>query len=348
LDTAEALMRYKRVVITQPGGADTLQVREEDELPQPGAGEARIRVLAAGVARADILMRRGRYPGEVPSYPYTPGYDIVGWIDTINGANEEMAAGQKVAALTKVGGYSEYICLPVKDLVRVPDSLDPAEAVALVLNYLTAYQMLHRYARVKPEQRVLIHAAASGVGTALLQLGQLSDLEMYGTASGSKLGVLRQLGATPIDYTVDDFRKAVRRETGNGVDAAFDPIGGSHLWKSYRTLSASGNLIAYGELSTSGTDHPAWIDVWMHHALPILLRRIPGGRSVRWFEVYPVNHNHPDWYHQDLTNLINLLAVGTIKPIIAARLPLVEAGRAHEMLESRTVIGKIVLLDKDD
>jgi NADPH:quinone reductase-like Zn-dependent oxidoreductase len=337
-------MGYQRVVITRPGGVDALQVIEENELPEPGPGEARIRVLAAGVARADILMRRGRYPGEMPPLPYTPGYDIVGTVDAINAPGSDLAPGQRVAALTKIGGYAEAICLPVKDLVRVPEGLDPGEVVALVLNYLTAYQMMRRYARVQAGQCVLIHAAASGVGTALLQLGGLSRLKMYCSASPGKLGMVEQLGGIPIDYTTVDFRRVVRGEAARGAQAIFDPIGGSHLWKSYRSLSATGTLIAYGELSTAGVESPRRVDVWMHDLLPALLRWMPGGRTVRWFEVYPVNQNHPDWYQQDLSELIRLLAEGAIKPIIAARLPLVEAGRAHEMLESRKTIGKIVLL----
>ena len=336
------------MVITRPGGIDALQVKEENELPEPGPGEARIRVLAAGVARADILMRRGRYPGEMPPFPYTPGYDIVGLVDVINGPGASLAPGQRVAALTKVGGYSEIICLPVKDLVRVPEGLDPGEVVALVLNYLTAYQMMHRYARVQPGQCVLIHAAASGVGTALLQLGGISRLKMYGTASTGKLGIVKQLGGVPIDYTTDDFQHVVRQEAAGGAEVVFDPIGGSHLWRSYRSLSAAGMLIAYGELSTAGVERPARKDVWMHYLLPTLLRWMPGGRAVRWFEVYPVNQSHADWYQQDLSDLIRLLADGAIKPIIAARLPLAEAARAHEMLESRKIIGKIVLLNSAD
>jgi NADPH:quinone reductase-like Zn-dependent oxidoreductase len=245
-----------------------------------------------------------------------------------------------------VGGYSEYVCVPVKDLVKVPVGLDPAEVVALVLNYLTAYQMLHRFSRVQAGQRVLIHAAASGVGTALLQLGKISDLKMYATASGNKLEVVKQLGAIPIDYTRQDFRRIVRQETGDGVDAAFDPIGGSHLWKSYRTLAARGRLIAYGELSTAGTENPARIDVFMHQILPTLLRWTPGGRAVRWYEMYPFNKSHPEWYQQDLTHLINLVAEGQVKPIIAARLSLDEAARAHTLLESRQVIGKIVFVNR--
>jgi NADPH:quinone reductase-like Zn-dependent oxidoreductase len=338
-------MGYRRIVIARPGGVDVLQVKDEAELPQPQAGEARLQVLAAGVARADILMRRGTYPGKVPPLPYTPGYDVVGRIDAVNGGHPDLAPGQVVAALTKVGGYSEYLCTPVSDLVRVPEGLDPAEVVALVLNYLTAYQMLHRFARVKPGQRVLIHAGASGVGTGLLQLGSIARLKMYATASGSKQAVLKQYGAFPIDYTREDFRQVIRRETGDGVEAAFDPIGGRHLWKSYQTLTPAGALLAYGELSTAGTENPARVDVIMHHVLPTLLKWLPGGRTASWYEMYPFNHGHPDWYRQDLTALIQMLAEGQVKPIIAARLPLDQAGRAHAMLESRQVIGKIVLVN---
>lgn len=340
-------MGYKRIIITKPGSVEVLQVKEEDQLPIPKANEARIRVLAAGVARADILMRRGRYPGIVPPLPYTPGYDIVGFIDSINGEQPDFTPGQMVAALTKVGGYSEYLCVPTTDLVKVPTGLDPAEVVALVLNYLSAYQMLHRYSRVQTGQRILVHAAASGVGTALLQLGSISNLKMYATASGMKLEILKQLGAFPIDYTRKDFRQVIRQETGDGVDAAYDPIGGSHLWKSYQMLAPKGTLIAYGELSTAGTENPARIDVFMHHFLPILLRWIPRGRIVRWYEMYPFNKSHAEWYQQDLKHLINLLSAEQIKPIIADRLPLVEAVHAHEMLESRQVVGKIVLVNHD-
>ncbi len=338
-------MGYQRVVITRPGGVDVLQVKEESELPQPKAGEARLQVLAAGVARADILMRRGTYPGKLPPLPFTPGYDVVGRIDAVNGGQPGFVPGQVVAALTKIGGYSEYLCVPVSDLVRVPDGLDPAEAVALVLNYLTAYQMLHRFARVQPGQRVLIHAGASGVGTGLLQLGSLARLKMYATASGNKLEALKQCGAISIDYTREDFRQVIRQESGDGVEAAFDPIGGRHLWKSYQTLTPTGTLIAYGELSTAGTENPARIDVILHHVLQTLLKYLPGGRTARWYEMYPFNHAHPDWYHQDLAALIQMLADGQVKPIIAARLPLNQAGKAHAMLESRKVIGKIVLVN---
>jgi len=213
-------MHCRRVVITRPGGPDVLRMIT-DPLPEPGPGEVCVKVLAAGVARADIMMRRGQYPGEVPPYPYAPGYDIAGEVHSLGEDVQGLEVGQLVAALTGVGGYAEYLCVPAAWLVPVPHGLDPAEVVSLVLNYLTAYQMMHRFASVREGERILVHAAASGVGTALLQLGRLLDLRMWGTASAGKHPVVESLGAIPIDYRSEDFVRRVRREAdGRGASLA--------------------------------------------------------------------------------------------------------------------------------
>jgi NADPH:quinone reductase-like Zn-dependent oxidoreductase len=337
-------MGYRRVVISRIGGPEVLQVVEEENLPQPQPGQVRIHVLAAGVARADSLMRRGRYPGEVPPLPYTPGYDVVGRVDSLAADRPDLAVGDMVAALARTGGYSEYICLPSAVLVKVPEGIDPGEAVCLVLNYLTAAQMLHRFAQVEQGQQILVHAAASGVGTALLQLAKIRGARVFATASTQKLPILEEYGAQPIDYTRQDFRVAIRKSSVNGVDAAFDPLGGSHLWDSFQALSPSGTLIAYGELRTAGTDQPKLIDTWAHQFLPRLLRMLPDRRTVLWYEMYPFNMLHMDWYREDLCKLLGQLADRSIQPVIAAKFPLVEAARAHEMLESRNTVGKIVLV----
>jgi NADPH2:quinone reductase len=195
-----------RMVLTGLGGPEVLKCVEE-HLPKPGAGEVRVKILAAGIAFADVLMRRGLYPG-TPKFPFTPGYDLVGNIDALGDAVSQFVIGQRVAALTMIGGYSRYTVVPAGRLVPVPDGLDPAEAVSLVLNYVTAYQMLHRVAKLREGQRVLIHAAAGGVGTAALQLGRLAGLEMFGTASKAKHQLVASLGATPIDYRSESFRCA--------------------------------------------------------------------------------------------------------------------------------------------
>src|SRR6266700_5667447 len=206
----------KSVVISRIGGPEVLQLVDRD-LPDPKSGEVRVKVLTTGVAYADVLMRYGLYYG-VPPLPYAPGYDIVGVIENVGSDVSRFKIGDTVAALTVTGGYSQFIVLPETELVSVPLGLDPAEAVSLVLNYTTAYQMLHRIAKVQKGSRVLIHGAAGGVGTAALELGRLAGLEMYGTASHGKHEMVRALGGKPIDYKNEDFVSVVRQATGEGVD----------------------------------------------------------------------------------------------------------------------------------
>src|SRR5215471_17282046 len=174
-------MRHTRIIVTHYGGPDALRVVEE-ERPEPKKGEVRVRVLAAGVSLPDLLMREGVHP-ETPPLPFTPGWDLIGIVDRLGDGVSGIELGRIVGALPINGAYAEFVCLPQRELVPVPSGLDAAEAVSLILNYVTAYQMLHRSAKVKPGQRVLIHGAAGGVGSALLQLGRLAGLEMYGTCS---------------------------------------------------------------------------------------------------------------------------------------------------------------------
>jgi NADPH2:quinone reductase len=197
--------RHTRIIVTRYGGPDALQVLEE-VCPEPKEGEARVRVLAAGVSLPDVMMREGIHP-ETPALPFTPGWDLVGVVDRLGNGISAFKTGQIVAALPVNGAYAEYVCLPQGELVPVPSELDTAEAVSLVLNYVTAYQMLHRSAKVRPGQRVLIHGAAGGVGSALLQLGRLAQLHMYGTCSSQGASTVAGLGAIPIDYHHQDFVK---------------------------------------------------------------------------------------------------------------------------------------------
>lgn len=336
-------MEHRRVIIPHPGGPNVLQIIKES-IPEPKRHEVRVKVLAAGVARADIMMRMGQYPGAVPEYPYTPGYDIAGVIDDLGEGTSKFTGGMSVVALTEVGGYAEYVCLHEDDLVPVPNDLDPAEVVSLALNHLTAYQMLYRFANVQPGERVLFHAAASGVGTALIQLGKLAGLTMFGTVSERKHDIVKELGATPIDYQREDFVECVLDSTKDGVDAIFDPIGGLHIWRSFQALNTVGRLIAYGEMAITGTQETKRSEVMLHHYLPRLLNYFPGRRTVKWYEVFDEVRAHSDWYHNDLATLIAFLEEGKIKPVIAERLPLEEASRAHELIEASAVSGKIVLI----
>ncbi|HKU41725.1 MAG TPA: alcohol dehydrogenase catalytic domain-containing protein, partial [Polyangiales bacterium] len=209
-------MKHTRIVVTKYGGPDSLRLIEED-CPEPNAGEVRIRVLTAGVALPDVMAREGIHP-ETPRVPFTPGWDLVGVVDRLGAGVRGIEPGQLVAAMPISGAYAQFVCLPSTELIPVPAGLDAAEAVSLVLNYVTAYQMLHRSAAVSSGQRALIHGAAGGVGTALLQLGRNAGLELYGTCSASGAAAVAELGAIPIDYRQQDFVTEIQRLTTDGVD----------------------------------------------------------------------------------------------------------------------------------
>jgi NADPH:quinone reductase len=340
-----------RIVVTQYGGPDVITVVEE-EWPAPIPGEVRVKVLAAGVSLPDVLAREGVHP-ETPRVPYTPGWDLVGIVDRLGEGVSGFELGQTVAAMPISGCYAQYVCLPQRKFIPVPKGLDPAETVAVILNYITAYQMLHRSAKVKPAQRVLIHGASGGVGTALLQLGQLAGVEMFGTCSVKAAEVVKELGATPIDYRNSDFVQEIHRLTGNGVDAVFDGIGGDNLWRSRDALREGGRVVVYGfQAKLRGGRMAANAPSGRH---PIresailgwcILRNwfLPGRKSMMPYSIQWLMRLKPDWFHQDLLTLFGLLQQKKIKPLIAQRLALTQARQAHELLGSGGVIGKIVLV----
>jgi NADPH2:quinone reductase len=335
-------------MVRRLGGPEVLETVEE-EAPEPKRGEVRVKVLVAGVSFADLLMREGIHP-EKTILPYTPGWDLVGVVEKLGEQSSQALVGQTVAALPIHGGYAQYICLPQNELTPVPDGLDPAEAVGLVLNYITAYQMMHRVAPVSPGQRVLIHGAAGGVGTALLQLGRLAGLEMYGTASLATHQIVSDLGATPIDYQRTNFVEEIHRLAGQGVDVVFDGVGEANVWRSFQALRPGGRVVVYGFTSflqrgqlagglryrLRGIVRPAW------YALRALLS--PGRRRILPYSIQYLKRWKPAWFREDLSALLNLLSEKKIKPMIAERIPLSEARRAHEWLGQGSVKGKLVLV----
>ncbi|MGE5083564.1 MAG: alcohol dehydrogenase catalytic domain-containing protein, partial [Acidobacteriota bacterium] len=209
-------MKNRRIIVTHYGGPDALQLLEE-ECPEPKRGEVRVRVLAAGVSLPDVMAREGIHP-ETPSVPFTPGWDLIGTVDRVGQGVTEIVPGQIVAAMPISGAYAEFVCLPQRELIPVPSGLDAAEGVSLILNYITAHQMLHRSAKVRSGQRLLIHGASGGVGTALLQLGRLVGLEMYGTCSSRGAAAVSELGGIPIDYQQQDFVMEMQSLTNPGAD----------------------------------------------------------------------------------------------------------------------------------
>jgi NADPH:quinone reductase-like Zn-dependent oxidoreductase len=334
--------KNSRVLITGLGGPEVLKLVEE-ELPQPSPGQVRVRVLATGVAYADILMRHGLYP-KTPPFPFTPGYDIVGEVDVLGSGVTGFRLGQRVAALTMIGGYSQFTLVPVNHLVPVPDDLDAAEAVSLVLNYVTAYQMLHRATQLRTGNSILIHSAAGGVGTAALQLGKIAGLRMFGTASKSKHQLVSSLGAMPIDYHSENFVDRIQELAPQGLDAVFDPIGGTHWWDSYRCLHRGGSLVCFG---AQAAVQDGKLAAGVGFALLAIMKLLPDGKRAFWYNVKSLRDTNPDWFREDLTRLFDLLSQRQIQPVIAGRFPLREATRAQEMLEKSQFSGKVVLLPQE-
>ena len=335
-------MKHHRVVVSRHGGPDVLQVREEDH-PEPRPGEVRVKVLAAGVSAFDLMFRRTRSLPGTPRVPFTLGEDIVGVADKLGEGVSTIEPGQRIAGATFSlgvgGGYAEFVCLPAGELVPIPSGLDPAEAVCVVVNYLTAHAALYRTAKIQSGERILVHGAAGGVGTALLELGKLAGLEMYGTASQHNHELVSALGATPIDYRTVDFVERIHSLTGDGVDVVFDPIGGARqLWRSYRSLRKGGRLAWFGVASAKETGMRVIPLTLLMRTLLVIL---PDGKQA---PSAPNLGKDKVWYRETLTELLDSLAAGRIKPLVAERIPLVEAARAHSLLERGGYAGKVVLV----
>lgn len=327
-------MKYKSVIVTKRGGPDVLQVIE-NELREPSSREVRIRVLAAPVCLPAVTARYGQTPF-CPKVPFTPGYAVIGTIDATGNDVTNVAVGGRVAALTAFGGYAEYLYWDADRLIPVPNSLDPAKTIPLILNYIVAYQIMHRSAKVKLGDKVLIIGASGGIGTALLQLGNLAGLKMYGIASKSKHSILTEYGAIPIDYRTQGFVEVIRQEEPQGLDAVFDGMSGDYFGRSYSLLRRGGKLVGYGNpQSTSGMLKFLRQIIWFS--------LLPDGKSAA---AYSTGLSRWDWapFLEDWAKLFQMLEEGKIDPVVAARFPILEANKANALLESGQVIGNIVLV----
>ena len=356
----------KRVVVERYGGPEVLQVVEADA-SRPGPGEVCVRVLAAGVSFTDAQLRAGTYLG-VPKPPFTPGYELVGVVEELGPGCSRLREGDRIAALTVWGAYAERVCLPEVNAVEVPEDLDPAEVVCLVLTYMTAYQLLHRMAVVRSGESVLVHGAAGRVGTAVLELGALAGLRLYGTASARDRAAVERLGAVAIDYRNEDFLARVRELPEKGVDVVLDGLGGVTSVRSFRALRPGGRLVVFGHYSTLAHGHKSWrgwIEWYAATATVGLWGLVLPRRRVRAYRIQKLRNKRPqvvplgigpralpvgggprdpDWFRADFIDLLELLRADKIHPVIAERLPLSEARRAHELLEGSASTGKLVLV----
>jgi NADPH:quinone reductase-like Zn-dependent oxidoreductase len=337
----ERLLEIVLPGIVEPDG---LQIRER-AVPVPAAGQALVAMEATGVSFAEQQMRRGRYYDQ-PAYPFVPGYDLVGTVAAVGPGVERALVGRRVAALTKTGGWSTHLLVDAADLVAVPAAVSAVQAETVVVNGITAWQMLHRKARVRSGQTVLVLGANGGVGSTLTQLAQLAGARVIGSASPRHHDDLRAGGVTPIDYR-GDVPAQVRAIAPDGVDAVFDHVGGPGLTASWDLLRRGGTLVSYGSAST--------LDDTGGGQLPILklLGRIwawntlPNGRRAFFYNLWAGRSIRKRAFRarlrQDLTAVLDAMAAGRLTARVAAELPLTRAADALRLAESGTVAGKVIL-----
>jgi NADPH:quinone reductase-like Zn-dependent oxidoreductase len=355
----------ERVLVERYGGPEVVRVVQTRD-PVPGSGEVRVRVLAAGVSFTDSQLRAGTYLG-VPKPPFTPGYELVGVVDQVGPDCSRLQVGDRVAALTVWGADAEAVCVRESDAVEVPADLDPAELAGLVLTYMTAYQLLHRMAKVQKGESVLVHGAAGRVGTAVLELGAVAGAHMFGTAAQRDLSAVERLGAVAIDFQHEDFLARVRALPEHGVDVVLDGLGGALSLRSFRALRRGGRLVVFGHYSTLVHGRKSWrgwgewyaatgaVALWglLSPRRTVMAYRIQ--RLRQGHQVLPVSRRRaappvgggprdPVQFREDFAALVELLREGRIHPVVAERLPLSQARRAHELLETSAEKGKLVLV----
>ena len=319
----------------------------EESLPEPEAGEARIKVEASSAVFTDMLIRRRLYPallGEKP--PITLGYDLIGVVDELGPGVTGLKIGQRVADLTVTGGNAEYVCRPAEGLVPVPEPLDAAEAESIPLSYMTAFQMLTRIADVRPGQRVLIQGATGAVGTALLQLGRLLELEMVGTASARNRGLIGEYGAKAIDYRASDYGQQLQATAGAGFDAVFE---GSSSVASAPLLRKDGVLVSYGftgpiRKEQNGSQLRLLLTATRGLLGTFAWSVLPNDKQWKFYDISGTRKKHPDWFREDMVRLFDWLEKGEIQPVIAERFSIEEASQAHALLDEGGIRGRLALV----
>jgi NADPH:quinone reductase-like Zn-dependent oxidoreductase len=333
-------MTYRQVVLTGFGGPETLELRSVETKPEPAAGEVRVRVLVTSAAFTDVMIRKGMYPDVKEKPPFVPGYDLVGLVDALGSGVEGWSVGDRVADLTTIGAYSEYVCLGEDGLTRVPDGVADEDALAMILSAVTPYQMLHRVAKAQAGQSLLIHGAGGAVGSAMLQLARDAGIAAFGVDVAAKHDLIRSLGAVPIDADAADEDAAIRDAVGNGVDFVFDPLGGESLSRSLHALKPGGMLIAFGfqnEVLGRGGSIP------LDFVKLKLWDWLPNGHATAFYSIGAMRRRHPNWFKEDLATLFGMLAEGRIDPAVAEVVPLSEVRGAHERVEAGEVSGKLVM-----
>jgi NADPH:quinone reductase-like Zn-dependent oxidoreductase len=341
----EAVMRA--IWITRHGGPEVLEVRESSD-PEPGPGQVRVRVRAAGLNFAEIMARMGLYP-DAPRPPCVVGYEAAGMVDALGPDVTAPLHGASVLAITRFGAHAEALCVPVRQVIPMPEGMSFEEGAALPVNYLTAYHALFRVASLRPGEKVLVHMAAGGVGIAALQLARtVPGTIIFGTASASKHDAIRAEGCDhPIDYRSVDYEREVRSLTGGrGVDVVLDPLGGRDWKKGYRLLRPAGRLVAYGFANlATGTERSLPKVARAALGIPIFT---PIGLMNDNRAVAGVNMLHlwgeTEMLMGELSELLELYRKRAIRPRVDSVFRFAEAAEAHRRIQARKNIGKVLLV----
>lgn len=336
----------RRMLLPRYGGPDVFSV-ERFTAPDPGPGEIRIRVRAAGVNFADVLARLGLYP-DAPPPPFVIGYEVAGEIEALGAGVDGFREGDRVVAFTRFGGYAEAVCIPAEQAIRLPEGKDFVEGAALPVNYLTAFMMVEYLAGIREGDSILIHGVAGGVGIAALQLAKARGAVTYGTASPGKHARLREMGLDhAIDYRNADFEAEVREQTkGRGVDVILDPISGRTTRKNFRLLAPMGRLYLFGISSFNQGSKKrnildsllALLQIPFFHPIQ-LMNANKGVQGVNLGRLWDEKEKIRRFFEE----LIRRWEEGTIGPVIDTTFPLDQVGAAHDRLQERANFGKVVL-----
>ena len=330
--------RQTVLLLEKFGGPEQL-IAAETDVPEPAPGEVLVKVLAASVQFTDVMLRKGRYPDLKDKPPLVLGYDLVGEIVKLGAGVQSLRVGQRVADLTTTGCYAQFRTLKADRVTRVDPALDPAEATALVLGWTTAWQLLHRDAKVKKGDRLLVIGAAGAVGEALVALGRLAGCEVWGAARSRHAERVRDCGATWVDSDSADYAALLPE----GFDAVFDGIGEQGFSRSWRAVGPRGHLSTFGVSAAIQGDIPfARVGLWF--AKLWLWNHFAGRRSTSFYSITTMRRKHPERFLADLAELLALARGGAIRPRVCERIGFDAVADAHRRLERGGVDGKIVLV----
>lgn len=337
-----------RVIIQKAGGVSAITT-EPMQAPPPKEGEVRIKVAYAGINFADLLMRLGFYQPR-PPFPFTPGYEVSGVVDALGKGVTGLEVGQKVVAAMRNGGQASFVLSPVDRVIPLPDGISLQAAASTPVTYMTAHHMLHHLGHLRPEDKVLVHGGAGGVGTAALQLCKWAGVEqVWATSSKSKHHVIEQYGARPIDRHNEDFGAIIKAETdGSGVDHILDPIGGDHLRRSLSCLAEGGRLYTYGMSAAAPSGKRSLLKALF------ALRRTPKFDALRLmtrnravFGVHMGTWSNEAVMHEQLARIVEGIQTGHLEPIVDSVFDAKDVQEAHQYIHDAKNIGKVLLRFND-